>query len=48
LWSSQNLDVEPFWRRELSWAGTSAVDITESDKGLGKIRSVAAQATLGP
>jgi HSP20 family protein len=25
-------DVEPFWRRELTWAGTPAVDITESDK----------------
>lgn len=25
-------DVEPFWRRELSWAGTPAVDITEGDK----------------
>jgi HSP20 family protein len=25
-------DVEPFWRRELSWRGTPAVDITESDK----------------
>jgi HSP20 family protein len=23
---------EPFWRRELSWKGTPAVDITESDK----------------
>ena len=25
-------DLEPFWQRELSWAGTPAVDITESDK----------------
>ena len=25
-------DVEPFWRRELSFSGTPAVDITESDK----------------
>jgi HSP20 family protein len=25
-------DIEPFWRRELSWAGTPAVDITETDK----------------
>jgi HSP20 family protein len=25
-------DIEPFWRRELSWAATPAVDITESDK----------------
>jgi HSP20 family protein len=25
-------DVEPFWRRELSWRGTPAVDITETDK----------------
>jgi HSP20 family protein len=25
-------DVEPFWRRELSWATTPAVDITEGDK----------------
>ena len=24
--------VEPFWRRELSWSGAPAVDITESDK----------------
>ena len=24
--------VEPFWRRELSWTGAPAVDITESDK----------------
>jgi HSP20 family protein len=24
--------VEPSWRRELSWTGTPAVDITESDK----------------
>jgi HSP20 family protein len=24
-------DVEPFWRRELRWAGTPAIDITESD-----------------
>jgi HSP20 family protein len=26
------LDVEPFWRRELSWASTPAVDVTENDK----------------
>jgi HSP20 family protein len=25
-------DVEPFWRRELSWTAAPAVDITESDK----------------
>jgi HSP20 family protein len=25
-------DIEPFWRRELSWAATPAVDITEGDK----------------
>jgi HSP20 family protein len=25
-------DVEPFWRRELSWRGAPAVDITETDK----------------
>ena len=25
-------DVEPFWRRELSWPAAPAVDITESDK----------------
>jgi HSP20 family protein len=25
-------DAEPFWRREPSWAGTPAIDITESDK----------------
>jgi HSP20 family protein len=25
-------DIEPFWRRELAWAATPAVDITESDK----------------
>jgi HSP20 family protein len=24
--------AEPFWRRELRWSGTPAVDITESDK----------------
>ena len=24
-------DVEPFWRRELSWGGTPAVDIVEKD-----------------
>ncbi len=26
------IDVEAFWRRELSWRGTPAVDITETDK----------------
>jgi HSP20 family protein len=25
-------DIEPFWRRELTWAATPAIDITESDK----------------
>jgi HSP20 family protein len=25
-------DIEPFWRRELTWSGTPAVDISESDK----------------
>jgi HSP20 family protein len=25
-------DVEPFWRRELSWTGAPVVDIAESDK----------------
>ena len=25
-------NVEPFWRRELSWAGIPAVDITETEK----------------
>jgi HSP20 family protein len=25
-------EAEPFWRRELSWIGTPAVDITETDK----------------
>jgi HSP20 family protein len=25
-------DVEPFWRRELTWAGTPAMDIVETDK----------------
>ena len=25
-------DVEPFWRRELTWQAAPAVDITESDK----------------
>ncbi len=25
-------DVEPFWRRELSWPAAPAVDVTESDK----------------
>jgi HSP20 family protein len=25
-------DVEPFWRRELSWTAVPAVDITESEK----------------
>ena len=24
--------AEPFWRRELTWAGAPAIDITESDK----------------
>jgi HSP20 family protein len=24
-------EIEPFWRRELSWAGTPAVDIVEKD-----------------
>ena len=24
--------IEPFWRREVSWAGVPAVDITESEK----------------
>jgi HSP20 family protein len=26
-------DVEPFWRRELTWMASPAVDITESEKG---------------
>lgn len=26
-------DIEPFWRRELSWGGVPAVDIVEKDKG---------------
>jgi HSP20 family protein len=25
-------DIEPLWRRELSWAATPAVDIAEKDK----------------
>jgi HSP20 family protein len=25
-------DVEPFWRRELTWAATPAMDIVETDK----------------
>jgi HSP20 family protein len=25
-------DIEPFWRHEVSWAATPAVDITETDK----------------
>ena len=26
-------DIEPFWRREISWAGVPAVDIAEKDDG---------------
>ena len=26
-------DIEPFWRRELTWGGTPAVDIVEKDTG---------------
>jgi len=36
LWRSpfrrSMFNVEPFWRRELSWAGVPAVDITETEK----------------
>jgi HSP20 family protein len=31
-WRRSAFDVEPFWRRELTFAANPAVDITESDK----------------
>ena len=30
----KSLDIEPFWRRELSWSGVPAVNIAEKDNAL--------------